>query len=276
MHYYIDAGARTTWRSSGCSRTRSCGSSSSRTPTATSTRSTSSGCGARTCATTTATGRPRSATASTRTATSRTTSSTTRRAPRRSRRATPIAARRRRRSRRRMAMKGLLDRIGFAFQVNWHSNGQWLLYAEGWQIATPTADDPIYFALSGNLDRPAIKDFHPGLSSDVLYVTNGETTDYAARRDRRAGMDARAVGGLPELRVRVPGRRGARAGGVRAQPPVRAVGRQVGRSIRTTRCRCSASRRSRSIRRATTRTRTGSRASTSSSPTPTASSRDRT
>jgi hypothetical protein len=77
------------------------------------------------------------------------------------------------------AMKGLLDRIGFEFQVNWHSNGQWLLYAEGWQIATPTADDPIYFALSGNLDRPAIQDFHPGLSSDVLYVTNGETTDYA-------------------------------------------------------------------------------------------------
>jgi Zinc carboxypeptidase len=77
------------------------------------------------------------------------------------------------------ALKGLLDRIGFAFQVNYHSVGEWLLYAEGWQIATPTADDPIYFALSGNLDRPAIPGFHPGLSSDVLYVTNGETTDYA-------------------------------------------------------------------------------------------------
>ena len=77
------------------------------------------------------------------------------------------------------ALKGLLDRIGFAFQVNWHSAGQWLLYAEGWQIATPTADDPIYHAMSGNLDKPAIEGFHPGLSSDVLYVTNGETTDYA-------------------------------------------------------------------------------------------------
>jgi hypothetical protein len=77
------------------------------------------------------------------------------------------------------AMKKLLDKIGFAFQVNYHSNGQWLLYAEGWQIGTPTADDPIYYALSGNLDTPAIEDFHPGLSSDVLYVTNGETTDYA-------------------------------------------------------------------------------------------------
>jgi hypothetical protein len=77
------------------------------------------------------------------------------------------------------ALKSLLDRIGFAFQVNYHSVGEWLLYAEGWQIATPTADDPIYFALSGNLDEPAIQGFHPGLSSDVLYVTNGETTDYA-------------------------------------------------------------------------------------------------
>jgi Zinc carboxypeptidase len=77
------------------------------------------------------------------------------------------------------ALKGLLDRVDFKFHVNWHSAGQWLLYAEGWQIATATADDPIYFALSGNLDEPAIEDFHPGLSSDVLYVTNGETTDYA-------------------------------------------------------------------------------------------------
>ena len=77
------------------------------------------------------------------------------------------------------AMKGLLDKIGFEFQVNYHSAGEWLLYADGWQIATPTADDPIYYALSGNLDEAAIEDYHPGLSSDVLYVTNGETTDYA-------------------------------------------------------------------------------------------------
>ena len=77
------------------------------------------------------------------------------------------------------AITGLYDRIDFAFHVNWHSAGQWLLYPEGWQIGTPTADDPIYFALSGNLDNPAIEDFQPGISSDVLYVTNGETTDFA-------------------------------------------------------------------------------------------------
>lgn len=77
------------------------------------------------------------------------------------------------------AMISLFDRADFSFQINWHSYGQWLLYAEGWQIGTPTADDPIYYALSGNRDDPAIPDFEPGLSSDVLYVTNGETTDYA-------------------------------------------------------------------------------------------------
>src|SRR5262245_44933141 len=79
------------------------------------------------------------------------------------------------------AMMGLLDRIRFKFQVNYHSNGQWLLYPEGWQTSTPSADDPIYYAMSGNLDNPAIAGFHPGLSSDVLYVTNGETTDYASK-----------------------------------------------------------------------------------------------
>src|SRR5262245_31402763 len=77
------------------------------------------------------------------------------------------------------AIVGLYNRVDFAFHVNWHSAGQWLLYPEGWQIGAPTADDPIYFALSGNLDNPAIPDFHPGVSSDVLYVTNGETTDFA-------------------------------------------------------------------------------------------------
>ena len=77
------------------------------------------------------------------------------------------------------AIMRLYNRVDFVFHVNWHSAGQWLLYPEGWQTGTPTADDPIYFALSGNLDNPAIEDFHPGLSSDVLYVTNGETTDFA-------------------------------------------------------------------------------------------------
>jgi len=80
------------------------------------------------------------------------------------------------------AITGLFDRIDFRFQVNYHSFGQWLLYPQGWQIGTPTGDDPIYYALSGNKDNPAIPGFNPGLSSDVLYVTNGEMTDFAYSR----------------------------------------------------------------------------------------------
>ena len=77
------------------------------------------------------------------------------------------------------AMQGLFERVQFSFQINYHSAGEWLLYPEGWQIGSPTADDPIYYALSGNLDKAAIPGYHPGLSSDVLYVTNGEVNDYA-------------------------------------------------------------------------------------------------
>jgi Zinc carboxypeptidase len=76
------------------------------------------------------------------------------------------------------AIIDLFNRVPFKFQVNCQSFGPWLLYPQGWQIGTPTADDPIFYSLSGNKDNPAIPDFTPGLSSDVLYVTNGEETDY--------------------------------------------------------------------------------------------------
>ena len=127
-------------------------------------------------------------------------------------------------------MKGLLDRIGFAFQVNYHSVGQWLLYAEGWQIATPTADDPIYFALSGNLDRPG----DPGLPSRAQLrrpLRHQRRDDgLRARGRRRAGVDARARRGLPDdCGFVFPDDEALGAGGVRAQPAVRALGRRVGR-----------------------------------------------
>ncbi|SEF18511.1 M14 family metallopeptidase [Jiangella alba] len=96
------------------------------------------------------------------------------------------------------AMLALYDRVDFAFHVNWHSAGEWLLYPEGWQTGTPSADDPIYFALSGNLDTPAIAGWEPGLSSDVLYVTNGETTDFA--HSQRG-----TLAWTPELGEGVPG-----------------------------------------------------------------------
>jgi hypothetical protein len=81
------------------------------------------------------------------------------------------------------AMQGLLDRIKPKFQSNYHSYGPLILYPQGWQVGTPDADNPIYTALGGTDATPAITGFDPGISSDELYVTNGETTDYADRRD---------------------------------------------------------------------------------------------
>ena len=170
------------------------------------------------------------------------------------------------------AMKGLLDRIGFAFQVNYHSVGEWLLYAEGWQIGTPTADDPIYYALSGQPGQPG----DPGLPPrpELRRPLRDERRDdgLRARRHRRARVDARARRRLPGLglRLRLPGQRGGGPEGVRAQPAVRALGREVGGGPGRPGVLARASRPSRSTSRATTRTRRASRGRTSRSSTPTA------
>jgi zinc carboxypeptidase/immune inhibitor InhA-like protein len=97
------------------------------------------------------------------------------------------------------AMAGLINRVKPKFQSNLHSFGQWLLYPQGWQVGTLDADYPIYVALGG-LDgaRSAIPGFNPGQSADTLYVTNGETTDYA---DTSAGT----VAYTPELGEGIPG-----------------------------------------------------------------------
>jgi len=86
-----------------------------------------------------------------------------------------------------VAMEGLIDRIQPRFQSNLHSYGQWLLYPQGWQVGTLDADYPLYVALGGTDADPAIPGFNPGQSADTLYVTNGETTDYA---DTSAGTIA--------------------------------------------------------------------------------------
>ncbi|MEV0197778.1 M14 family zinc carboxypeptidase [Nonomuraea sp. NPDC050691] len=76
------------------------------------------------------------------------------------------------------AMDGLLRRVGFEMQLNYHSFGPLLLYPIGYQIATETADNPIYEALSGDDARPAVPGFDPDLGAE-LYTTNGDTNDQA-------------------------------------------------------------------------------------------------
>jgi Zinc carboxypeptidase len=95
------------------------------------------------------------------------------------------------------AMQGLLDRLQFKFMVNYHSYGQLLLYSFGWQVQTPSADGPIFLALSGTDANPAIPGFDPGVGAD-LYTTNGETTDYAHAK-------ANTLAWTPELGEGTPG-----------------------------------------------------------------------
>jgi hypothetical protein len=70
----------------------------------------------------------------------------------------------------------MLPKLRFA--VSYHSFGDLLLYSQGWQVQTPSADDPIYIALTGTDDDPAVEGFNPGVGAD-LYTTNGEFTDWA-------------------------------------------------------------------------------------------------
>jgi hypothetical protein len=83
------------------------------------------------------------------------------------------------------ALKGLLDRLkGKAkFMINWHSAADQVLLPYGWQESTPSPDNPIFVALAGTDANPSIPGYDIGLSSDELYITNGETTDYAYSED---------------------------------------------------------------------------------------------
>ncbi|MGH2751956.1 MAG: M14 family zinc carboxypeptidase [Actinomycetota bacterium] len=72
----------------------------------------------------------------------------------------------------------LFDMVDFEFAISYHSFGQLLLYPQGWQVQTPSADDPVYVALTGTDEDPAVEGFDPDLGAE-LYTTNGEFTDWA-------------------------------------------------------------------------------------------------
>ena len=78
------------------------------------------------------------------------------------------------------AMKKLWGRVDFAFQKNDHTSAELLLWPQGFQKFTPTADNAIFEALAGRDHASAIADqeeeFDPDLSSE-LYITNGDTLD---------------------------------------------------------------------------------------------------
>jgi hypothetical protein len=76
------------------------------------------------------------------------------------------------------ALDGLMARIDFEFLINYHSAAELLLWGTGWQVSTPTPDDAIYEAMSGDDADPAVPGYDPDISAE-LYTTNGETTEHA-------------------------------------------------------------------------------------------------
>ena len=76
------------------------------------------------------------------------------------------------------AMQALFDEIHPVFQKNDHTAAELLLYPQGFQQDTPSADHEIFTALAGDPFKPGIEGFLPELSAG-LYITNGDFTDWA-------------------------------------------------------------------------------------------------
>ncbi|MEJ2600687.1 MAG: M14 family zinc carboxypeptidase [Anaerolineales bacterium] len=82
------------------------------------------------------------------------------------------------------ALVSFVQEHNFKFALSYHTYGNLILYPWGWQVRTPSLDDPIFVAQAGTDGNPAIFDsllgqgYDPGVSAD-LYTTNGEFTDWA-------------------------------------------------------------------------------------------------
>lgn len=105
------------------------------------------------------------------------------------------------------SLRKLEKRIGFKFQIDFHSFAKLILYPEGWQVETPATDAPLMAALAGDDDRPAISGFDPDVSAE-LYTTNGDITD-----------DSLTAFGTQAYTVELTGGSGAPVGGTDGSDP---------------------------------------------------------
>lgn len=76
------------------------------------------------------------------------------------------------------ALDALFKKVGFEFYINYHSAAELLLYGIGWQVATPSPDDVINVAMTGDDADPAVPGYDPDISAE-LYTTNGDTDTHA-------------------------------------------------------------------------------------------------
>jgi hypothetical protein len=79
------------------------------------------------------------------------------------------------------AIDRLAKRVGFEFFVNYHSAAELLLYGIGWQVATPSPDDIIAEAMTGDDAHPAVPGYDPDIAAE-LYITNGDTDTYLTEK----------------------------------------------------------------------------------------------
>ncbi len=77
-----------------------------------------------------------------------------------------------------IAMEALFEEIHPVFHKNDHTAAELLLYPQGFQQDTRTADHEIFTALAGDPFKPGIPGFLPELSAG-LYITNGDFTGWA-------------------------------------------------------------------------------------------------
>ena len=71
--------------------------------------------------------------------------------------------------------------------ISYHSFAQLLLHTQGGQTPTPSADDPIYVALSGDRRGSRDRDFNPGVGADLVHDQRGV---HRLGPRRRGGPDA--------------------------------------------------------------------------------------
>ena len=79
------------------------------------------------------------------------------------------------------ALDVFIKRIDPEFFVNYHSAAELLLYGIGWQVATPSPDDVIGEAMTGDDAHPAVPGYDPDISAE-LYTTNGDTDTYMTEK----------------------------------------------------------------------------------------------
>ena len=95
-------------------------------------------------------------------------------------------------------------------------------------MQTPSADDPIFVALSGTDAKPAVAGYDPGVGAD-LYITNGETTDYAHAATDTLGWTPELEEGCEGCGFVFPDDEALVQAAVREEPAVRARPRQSAR-----------------------------------------------